>query len=287
MTWERGRKKDSESIIEFIKTMEPCCLAFSSNLVRNGMPASRNGWGGTLLINKEETSPGRIAEAVFLSDYGLVVPMLRTCNELPEREHLSRLLRKHANRVHSIIGFRDQVQMLEPLVNCIRIDHVEYHYMILSAPIGSEPVAGFSDLSIRRAGIKDAKHIFPLQKAYEIEEVLLNPQNFNPSASFAMLEQTLKKEIVYIAELSGIPVAKASTNALGFSLAQIGGVYTAKEFRNRGICSLLMRILTRDIFCLSKTPCLFVKKNNPAAIRLYKKLGFSISTDFRIVYYSC
>jgi predicted GNAT family acetyltransferase len=62
-------------------------------------------------------------------------------------------------------------------------------------------------------------------------------------------------------------------------------VYTVERLRNRGIGEYLLAALLDRIYALGKRASLFVKKDNPAAIQLYRKLGFLIRSEFRIAYY--
>ena len=80
-------------------------------------------------------------------------------------------------------------------------------------------------------------------------------------------------------------MSKAGTNAHGFTFAQIGGVYTTEKNRNQGIAEYVLSVLLTGIFETRKGASLFVKKNNGAAIKLYKKLGFGVTDEFKITYY--
>jgi predicted GNAT family acetyltransferase len=100
-----------------------------------------------------------------------------------------------------------------------------------------------------------------------------------------LLRASLREELVYEAERDGVPVAKAATNARGFTVDQIGGVYTTPRERGKGIGGLVVTALLREVFAEKKGACLFVKKRNFPAIALYERLGFSYVTDYVISYY--
>jgi len=53
------------------------------------------------------------------------------------------------------------------------------------------------NLSIKNAGFTDTSRLFDLQKSYEIEEVILNPEKFNPKLCYEHLQATLTNEIVF------------------------------------------------------------------------------------------
>ena len=140
-------------------------------------------------------------------------------------------------------------------------------------------------ITIRKALPKDLKYILELQENYEKEEVLLDPDSFNKKLCAANLKQSLKSQIIYIAEHNKKAISKAATNARGFNTDQLGGIYTVKEFRGNNISALVLKELFSEIQKDKNIVSLFVKKDNYAAINLYKKIGFTIIDDYRITYY--
>ena len=140
-------------------------------------------------------------------------------------------------------------------------------------------------LTIEKAQLSSARELYPLQRAYELEEVLLEPERFNPLISMGQLKESLKRRTIYLARQRGQVVAKAGTNALGFGWAQIGGVYTLPELRGRGIAGAVMGQLLADLDSRRLGTSLFVKCNNRAAIALYRGLGFRELGPFSILYY--
>ena len=100
-----------------------------------------------------------------------------------------------------------------------------------------------------------------------------------------MFKESLENNVVLYAEINGTPVAKAGTNARGFITDQIGGVFTKREERNKGIARIVMKYLLSLIFQEKRYASLFVKKHNTPAINLYKSLGFERVNDFRIAYF--
>ena len=95
---------------------------------------------------------------------------------------------------------------------------------------------------------------------------------------------TIGKMVYFIVE-KGSAVAKAGSNAQGFSYIQIGGVYTVETKRNEGYGAEVLKFLISKIIKKGKKACLFVKKDNSPAIQLYTKVGFSIRDAFRISYF--
>jgi predicted GNAT family acetyltransferase len=138
---------------------------------------------------------------------------------------------------------------------------------------------------IRVAREDESRHLFDIQKKYEIEEVLLPGNTFNASATIRHLKQTLREQVVLVAELDGVAVAKANTNARGVFYDQIGGVFTEKALRSCGVGTALMLRLCELVAKDHKSATLFVKEENGPAQKMYRNIGFAVESGFRISYY--
>jgi predicted GNAT family acetyltransferase len=57
-------------------------------------------------------------------------------------------------------------------------------------------------------------------------------------------------------------------------LAIVRGVHTAAEERNKGYSSSVCSVLVQQLLRQGRDVILFVSKDNPAAIRVYSKIGF-------------
>lgn len=139
---------------------------------------------------------------------------------------------------------------------------------------------------IVRCGIKDADALMPLQLAYEAEEVLPPCRTQNPAVTRKNLERILKTEYVLALQNSrGETAAKANTNAIGIRWAQIGGVYTAPDFRRKGCASLLVETLAEKIVASNRLPVLYARNGNEGAQKAYSAIGFTKTGGFTIAYY--
>lgn len=140
-------------------------------------------------------------------------------------------------------------------------------------------------VKIRRALLKDAGAILPLQRLYEKEEVCKESAMMSERLSLLNLEKTLQNETVFIATYNGEVLAKANTNSRGAYWEQIGGIYTAKKYRRLLIGSYLVATLTEHIQKeKNKNVALFVRQENDVAIKMYQKLLFARKEEFYINY---
>lgn len=152
------------------------------------------------------------------------------------------------------------------------------------------PAAEFRDLAqgllYRAATRDDARFMLDIQCAYEVEEVLCSTLDLDSWQTLARLEIQLKKHRVYLAQTASEAVAKAGTNALSWGYAQIGGVYTAPIWRNKGVARQLVSLLVEECRSCGLGTCLFVKQDNLPARRVYDWLGFEACGELQIVYFS-
>ncbi|RKX78396.1 MAG: hypothetical protein DRP87_06485 [Spirochaetes bacterium] len=285
--WEKAKQCEMEEVISFLKKREWCCVPFTSRIVLKENTISLSG-KDKILINRNQAE-GTINDAVLLSGYGMVVPVLNLKQGESRQMFytLEKLLNNNTRSIRVIMGKKEYVLILESLLSSIPSVCVNYYLMKYDKRQSLQPIiSSVKKLKIKRAHPKEALTLFPLQKDYEKEEVLLDPANFNPAQSYFLFEKSLKEQLVFMAELNGKPVSKAGTNSRGLVYDQLGGIYTKKEYRNRGIAKALLRVLLNEICNQGKRACLFVKKNNKPAINLYLSLGFEFCGDFRISYFN-
>lgn len=281
MSWRAATHGETDEVLSFLKLKEWSCVSFTSRLLARDQATNR------VLINRSVKDHDRIMESLLVTDHGLVVPAIEpTDDRCEEREReLRPLIRSAARRVHSILGLSEQVSAIETLLECAPSHRVEYHLMTheyFSVPRTTPPPEG---ISVRRATLADLPLLYPLQRAYEREEVLLNPNEFNATGCLLQLQKSLRKEIIFLAERGGKVIGKAGTNARGINYYQVGGVFTSPELRNRGVGRALMGALMAFAAESQKHICLFVKVKNDHALRLYRGLGFVIRNGFTISYF--
>jgi len=275
MSWALVGRREMDAVLSYLLRDEALCVPFTSR-IRGGTRGAE--------IYRDANEDGEVRECFLFSPSGLLLPLLSPLVE--SRGELEALLRELRPLVHSIMGVGKSVDGIEALLPLPPTTRIDYFLMTLNAP-DLRPVLPFPDgsLRVRRADPYDTESLFSLQKGYELEEVVISPTHFNDAQCMRLLRNALRDELVYVAELDGIPVAKAATNARGFGVDQIGGVYTVPEQRGKGIGGIVVESLLRAVFTEKKSASLFVKKRNRPAIALYERLGFAPVTDYAISYY--
>ena len=185
--------------------------------------------------------------------------------------------------ISTIMGGEDGTKILQNLYGCNPVCEWEYFLM----EYGGKKLD--FDLPVqfmlRRCTLEDEESLFPLQKQYELVEVLPPGTEHNPARSRLGLRKALKTQLIFALFENKRAIAKAGSNAVGVNFAQIGGVFTDAAFRNRGFATFLTNYAAQRLIEKGKRVILFVKKKNESAKRAYKKAGFVQFGTFKIVYY--
>jgi ribosomal protein S18 acetylase RimI-like enzyme len=191
--------------------------------------------------------------------------------------------------VHAVQGRLEDAETLEAALADLGYSAAEqrnYDLMALAKAPGDESSGAFPrGLELRRPDFADLEELYPLQAGYEKEEVLPQGTILNPATCRLALSNILSKEQSLIACLDKRIVGKINTNARSFTRVQIGGVYVLPEYRGRGIGRRMTAVFAGELMAGGLGVTLFVKKNNPAAQKIYRQIGFEDAGDYRISYY--
>ena len=155
----------------------------------------------------------------------------------------------------------------------------------LSEQIDNRKRAFLKDCQIFDCKDSDFDDLFPIQKAYELEEVVASKDNYNEKNSRILLRRNIQNGEVFGVRYNNRVVSKASINARGENCIQLGGVFTDLNFRNHGIATYLVKTLTNRFQKEGKTIVLFVKNVNSTALDVYERCGFAPFDDYKIIYF--
>lgn len=287
MNWKICKEKDSKRLINFLLDNEKNAVALINRFYKENqwlkIPDSRK---GTIFIHEKENE---ISAACFFCTNGLVLPVFcRDPADSEIRELLIISTRKRL-RIDSIMGIK---KFIDPFIKTAGFSgkkYIEYFYMFYESEVTKyknilSKIDNSEDIKIEIAGTSSCNEIFPLHRAYEIEEVLIDGTRYNAAFSYIQNKKILKNEQVYMLRYRSRIAAKCNSNAKSPNYIQVGGMFTIPEFRNRGFGSMVLSGMIREAERNGKKVCLFVKKSNPAALTLYQKLGFKVTDEYAILY---
>lgn len=257
---------------------------FTARLISDGkfVLPPRNRFPVLILQEKD-----RIKAACMITSWGGLFPLFRSIDP-PDSKELKSLhsrLKNSLRRVYSIMGTEERVDLLTPFFDNTKSVPVHYRLMVKNRCCEDIPVPSGGDFSLCKAEPEDSAPLLGLELEYQKEEVFIDPSQVDNTRVYHNLRSSLAEQIVYYASDGHIPVAKGGTNARGLEWNQIGGVYTDRKYRNRGISSWLLDFTIRKLEEDGKKTVLFVKESNGPAERVYNKLGFEEIKKFNITYY--
>lgn len=161
----------------------------------------------------------------------------------------------------------------------------DYKLMVLPHQQFQQSQKLYNDDFIMRCTENDMENLFEIERNYLQDEVAVRGQKVSDAEVSMRLRQILKNQLYFALISDDKIVSKAYTNAIGKNWIQIGGVYTLFQFRQNGYAALTVSTLCKRILQAHKNISLFVKTKNLPAQQLYKKIGFSFHSDYKIVYF--
>ena len=161
----------------------------------------------------------------------------------------------------------------------------DYKLMVLPHQQFQDSQKLYNDDFIMRCTENDMENLFEIERNYLQDEVAVRGQKVSDAEVSMRLRQILKNQLYFALISDDKIVSKAYTNAIGKNWIQIGGVYTLFQFRQNGYAALTVSTLCKRILQAHKNISLFVKTKNLPAQQLYKKIGFTFHSDYKIVYF--
>ena len=130
------------------------------------------------------------------------------------------------------------------------------------------------------------EQLYPLQRAYDMVEVLPTNQPFKELLCRSNLLRSLRLgNVVAIPAKNEVFMAKATVSAVSWRFLQIGGVFTAEAYRRRGAAARLVQWLGEEAEQSQRQAVLFVREENLAARHAYENAGYFFSGNYEILYY--
>ncbi len=281
MSWYISDSEDLTDIICFLEKDEWKHIQVLSEFCSKSGYIYPNKSNVLTIINKEAN---KVTGLIQITSKGLIYPIFlgSTLNCIQSKKELIKILATINFKIHGIIGLKDDVDFLDSIV-FRRIRGIN-NYILLHrkslTKFTSNPA-----LIIKKADIKDLNKLVPLEFEYQIEEVLLKPEDLNRRATLENFKNKLKNDDIYFILDKNFPITKGGTTYKSSNYTLIGGVFTWKEKRNSGYSTILLKHLLNEQLQIGYKGALFVKDDNSAALHLYKKLGFIDPLKYKINYY--
>ncbi len=108
----------------------------------------------------------------------------------------------------------------------------------------------------------------------EIGELALLDKFYVEQRAEAWVPFQLKIGPYYCVNKNDKIVSAAGVHAIAPQIAQLGNIFTDREYRNRGYATACVSALVSDLMATDRMISLFVRTRNTPAIHLYEKLGF-------------
>lgn len=280
--WRKLRRGDEARAEEFLRSREyygvTACAKFLNRASSNNQVWRLEG---------PSSPPGGALQALIVRSGGMLLPVLGNTRSIPPLHFMKGFLSKPP--VHLVQGLLGEARLLEAALEGLGYHAAEqrdYDLMALEGEGETGDSGAFPrGLELRSPGLDDFEALYPLQALYEEEEVLPRGAVLDPAACRLTLGRILSGGRSLIACLDRRIVGKINTNATSFTRVQIGGVYVLPEYRGLGIGRRMTAVFAGQLRAQGWGLTLFVKKNNPAAQKIYRRIGFEKAGDYRISYY--
>ncbi|MGL1894151.1 MAG: GNAT family N-acetyltransferase [Spirochaetaceae bacterium] len=281
MSWNIATSKNLYDIIIFLKYNEWQHVQAISLFINNNQSVFPNNKNVLSLIKKEQN---RITGIVIITSKGLLYPVFNKeiINNQIDKEELIKLVSSIKVKIHAIIGIKEDIDFFDKII-FKRLRGIN-KYLIMHRE-NTDLLTLDNSIDYIKATNKDYNKLLPLEFEYQIEEVLLNAIDLNKKATGINFKNKIATDDIYYSTFNNLPITKAGTSYKSLNYTLIGGVFTWKEFRNRGFSTNVLKFLLNDQLSKNLKASLFVKSDNSSAIHVYKKLDFINPTEYQINYY--
>jgi predicted GNAT family acetyltransferase len=137
------------------------------------------------------------------------------------------------------------------------------------------PRPEYPDLATGRySTMRDLDALVPACAAMHLEEVGIDPLERDAAGYRERIRELIEQRRSVVLVVDGTIASKCEYSAVTPESVQLMGVWTAPQFRRKGLSRALLREVCGHISHRGKTVTLFVNDFNRPAIALYESLGF-------------
>jgi RimJ/RimL family protein N-acetyltransferase len=138
---------------------------------------------------------------------------------------------------------------------------------------------------LRAAAAADFGVLYESGARLRSEELEEDPREGDAAAYGRRVEEESRDGSTYLWLAGGELRFRASVSALTADAVQIAGVYTPAPLRNRGYARRGLSELCARLFDRTRAACLFVNDFNAPALAVYRRLGFTPTSDWASAFY--
>ena len=285
------KEKKLEEAINFVELQEENSIELMSRLLDGSW--QKEIYSYYLVYEGEPILKKNLVAVIMHSKGGLVQHCIKNPSAYFENRMFYWSLRSLFERqnLYCIMGEKTGTELLQDIAKKFApektISENREYLLLLYNPenLPDELLNPQFDFEIVRCSEDDKERIFPLQKQYDIVEVLPEGKAFSAEVCKRVLSINLKNQVIYAIKQDGKLVAKAGTNAIGKNYVQFGGVFTDENYRGQGMAQCLVSKLSKEFTEQGKKCALFVKVKNEKAKKAYRKAGYTYQNDYIICYY--
>lgn len=135
-----------------------------------------------------------------------------------------------------------------------------------------------STSGVRPSRLEDIDTLATLGRAMHRE--MFGVEGMTEDSFHELLRMQIETSGAYLREMDGEIVAKAEGTAVRPHAALIGGVYTIPAARGMGHATACVAALCRHLLGTVETIALTAEPGNPAAYRMYMRIGFTKAGDW-------
>lgn len=128
--------------------------------------------------------------------------------------------------------------------------------------------------SLRQATPADLSWLLSAHGAMCREDLGIDQVARNPEGYRRHFQELIRRGLCFVGEIADRPVFKAEAPVVSDRAWLFEGVFTDPSMRGRGIASRAMADLTSQATGRGFISCLYVHRRNPAALRVYGRIGY-------------